>query len=66
MNPKILKQEIIKSDTVWKGKIFLSNKKTIRFEMDKKHGWEQWGASHEYLGITMPVVEKYWNEFISQ
>lgn len=61
---KILKHEILKNDSQWKGKIFLSHKVVIRFEMDKNSGWKQWGASIDYLKYTAPLIENYWRDFI--
>jgi len=58
MKLEILKQILVKSDDKWEGKFFLSNKKVVRFEVNKKTGWEQWGASNVYLGITLPIIEK--------
>lgn len=64
MKTKIIKQEIVKLKTHWKGKIVISNNSVVHFSMDKKNGWEQYSASKDELWITTPIIENLWNEFI--
>ncbi len=66
MKTKIVKQEITKLKTKWKGEIMLSNNSTVKFTMNKQNGWEQFGASKDEMWITTPIIEGLWNEFVSQ
>jgi len=66
MSATIVKQEVTKLKSKWKGKIYLSNHSVVQFDISKTDSWRQWGASKDELWITLPVVEKIWYEFIEE
>ena len=64
MSATIIKKEITKLKTRWKGKIYLSNHSVVQFYISKTDNWRQWGASKDELLITQPIVEGYWYEYL--
>ncbi|HZJ99621.1 MAG TPA: hypothetical protein VFC79_06425 [Tissierellaceae bacterium] len=65
MSTRIIKQTIVKTKNEWKGKIKLSNKSVVEFVINDET-WQQWGAPTSDLYITIPVVEKLFNQFINE
>jgi hypothetical protein len=66
MNATIIKKEVTKLKTKWKGKIYLSNHSVVQFQINKTDNWQQWGAPKDDVSITQSIVEGLWYEFLEE